>query len=118
VYSNQQADPFASVPQVDAKTAHEQWQSGQAQILDVREPYEWDLGHIEGIEWIPMDQLSHRWTELDSQKRWIVVCHTGVRSHYVAAALREAGIDASNLQGGMVEWQAANLPITPPGIVE
>src|SRR5438270_13377840 len=111
-------DPFASVPQIDAKTAYDRWQSGLANLLDVREPYEWDIGHIEGSEWIPMDQLSHRWTELDPHKPWIVLCHSGVRSHYVAAALREAGFDASNLLGGIVEWHSAKLPITPPGIVD
>ena len=111
-------DPSDSVPQVDAKTAYAQWHSGEASILDVREPYEWELGHIEGSEWIPMDQLSHRWTELDAHKPWIVVCHSGVRSYYVAEALRGAGVDASNLAGGLVEWHAANLPLTPPGIVD
>jgi rhodanese-related sulfurtransferase len=107
-----------SVPQVDAKTAYEQWQQRDVALLDVRERSEWDLGHIEGIEFIPLGQLPWRWRELNPSKKWICVCLSGARSNYAAALLRQAGIDASNLRGGMLDWKANNLPITPPGIVE
>ena len=106
------------VPQVDAKTAQEELLSGEAQLVDVREQEEWDRGHIEGIEFIPMGQLPWRWRELDPDRKWIVVCRSGNRSHYAAAMLRQAGLDAANLAGGMLEWQANRLPITPPGIVD
>jgi rhodanese-related sulfurtransferase len=110
-------DPFGGVPQVDAATAHEQEQSGEAAILDVREPEEWQLGHIEAATWIPLDQLPARWQELDRDTKWVVVCLAGTRSNYASAFLRGQGLDASNLAGGMLEWQRRRLPITPPGIV-
>ncbi len=110
-------DPFADVPQVDAKTTHEQWESGEVEIVDVREPEEWDLGHIEGVQWIPLGQLPVRWKELDPAKQWVCVCHRGNRSNYAAALLRQAGIEAANMKGGMHEWKGEKLPMTPPGIV-
>ena len=106
------------VPQIDAVTAAEKMKSGEALLVDVREQEEWDRGHIEGIAFIPMGQLPWRWRELDPDRRWIVVCRSGNRSYYAAAMLRQAGIDAANLSGGMLEWQASKLPITPPGIVD
>lgn len=113
-----QNDPFADVPQVDAKTAHTQWQAGEVELVDVREQSEWDLGHVEGTKLIPLGQLPMRWRELDPDKRWVCVCRSGNRSNYAAAMLRQAGIEAANMQGGMLDWKSEKLPITPPGIVE
>ncbi len=109
---------FNNVPQIDVKSAHEEWKSGEVGFVDVREPSEWDLGHIDGIDWIPMGQLPMRWRELDPNKKWICVCRSGNRSNYAAAMLRGAGLDASNMRGGMLDWQAHKLPITHPGIIE
>jgi rhodanese-related sulfurtransferase len=106
------------VPQVDSKTAYEKMQSGEARLVDVREQDEWDRGHVEGIDFIPLGQLPWRWRELDAGKRWICVCRSGSRSNYAAALLRQAGIDAVNMSGGMLDWQAQKLPVTPPGIVD
>ena len=106
-----------SVPEVDAKTAYEQMQRREACLLDVREPSEWELGHIEGADSIPMSQLGRRWRELDTSKRWVCVCRSGSRSEYATALLRQAGLDITNMTGGMLAWQANKLPISPPGIV-
>src|SRR5438132_10655793 len=101
----QEQDPFGDVPQIATRTAHEMWQKGDAEFVDVREKSEWDLGHIDGISWIPMDQLYMRWRELDAGKKWICVCRSGDRSNYTAAMLREMGIDAANMKGGMLDWK-------------
>ncbi len=111
-------NPFADIPQVDARAAYEQWRNGEAELVDVREQHEWDLGHVEGIKFIPMGQLGARWKELDPEKKWICVCRSGNRSNYTAAMLREVGVEAANMQGGMLDWKAQQLPITPPGIIE
>jgi rhodanese-related sulfurtransferase len=111
-------NPFKDVPQLDVRTAFDRWKGGEAAMVDVREPSEWDQGHVDGIVWIPLDQLSRRWRELDPSKQWICVCRRGNRSNYAAAMLRQAGIDASNMAGGMLDWKSKGLPITPPGIVE
>lgn len=112
------SDPFADVPQVDPRTTQEWWESGEADVLDVREADEWQLGHIDGVRWIPLGELRFRWRELDPQKKLVCVCRSGSRSNYAAAALRQAGIDAANLEGGMLFWKEEGLPITDPGIVD
>lgn len=112
-----QPDPFADVPKVDAKTTHEHFTSGDVDVLDVREAAEWQLGHIEGAKWIPLGELPTRWREIDADRKLVVVCLSGARSNYAASLLRQAGIEAANLEGGMLAWQAEHLPVTPPGII-
>ena len=113
------SDPgdLEQVPQVQAGEVHEHFQRGEVDILDVREPGEWELGHIEGATLMPLGQLPRRWREIDPARKLVVVCLSGARSEYAATLLRQAGIDAANLEGGMLAWQAERLPITPPGIV-
>lgn len=61
-------DPFADVPQVDVQTAHRQLLEGEAELVDVREGAEWDLGHIDGIKFIPLGDLPVRWKNWTRQK--------------------------------------------------
>lgn len=112
------SDPFNAVPQIDATTTNEQWKEGKVCLLDVREPSEWNLGHIEGAILLPLGQLPARWRELDPDKKWVIVCRSGNRSNHAAAMLRQVGFDASNMRGGMLKWKNDKLPITAPGIVE
>ena len=105
------------VPEVEAATTYKKWRRGEVALLDVREKEEWDLGHIDGSEFIPLGELHMRRTELDRAKKWVCVCHIGARSYYAAALLRQFGYDAASLEGGMVAWQANGLPITEPGII-
>ncbi len=111
-------DPFAGVPQISTIEAFAEWQSGEVEVVDVREESEWDLGHIDGVKWIPLGELPLRWKEIDPKKKLICVCKLGNRSNYAAAMLRQAGIEASNMSGGMLDWKRQDLPITAPGIVE
>jgi rhodanese-related sulfurtransferase len=111
-------NPLDQVPQIDAQATYEQWQNGEVGLLDVRERSEWDLGHIDGSDLIPLGQLPWRLRELDPEKKWVCVCRSGNRSNYAAALLRQAGMEAANMSGGMLDWRAHRLPITPPGIVE
>lgn len=79
-------------------------------VLDVREPVEWAHGHIEGSTHIPMNELPERLAELpDSQL--LVVCKVGGRSAQVTGWLVQQGRDAVNLDGGMLDWQAAGRPM-------
>ena len=81
------------------------------QLLDVREPYEWQAGHIEGATHIPMSQLNARQNEIAQDRKVVPVCRSGSRSGQVTMALQRAGYDADNLDGGMMMWQASGLPI-------
>lgn len=80
------------------------------QLVDVREPDEWVAGHIDGALHIPMGQLSERQDELAEDRTIVAVCRSGNRSGQVVAALRNAGYDAENLDGGMQAWERSALP--------
>ena len=71
-------------------------------LLDVREPWEYELSRIGGAELIPLSQLERRYPELDPAAETVVICHHGVRSAGVTQALDRAGFrDVRNLEGGL-----------------
>jgi adenylyltransferase/sulfurtransferase len=79
----------------------------QVYILDVREPHEFQISRIPGSTLIPLGQLAGRLGELPpaSEGREIIVhCKSGVRSAKAVALLKEHGIDARNLKGGILAW--------------
>lgn len=88
---------------------------GEALLLDVREPHEWDLGHSPLALSIPMSELNARVHELPDDRQIMVVCHAGSRSHRVADALRQVGYDATNILGGMVAWEQAGGALVAEG---
>ncbi len=72
------------------------------ELLDVREPWEYELARIEGSKLIPMGELSERVSELDPAAETVVICHHGTRSAYVTRALAQAGFArVLNLEGGL-----------------
>jgi rhodanese-related sulfurtransferase len=78
-------------------------------LLDVREPWEFELARIEGSELIPMSQLEERFTELDPDAEIVVICHHGNRSSYVAMALQRAGFEnVLNLEGGLDAYSSVD----------
>jgi rhodanese-related sulfurtransferase len=75
-------------------------------VLDVREPVEWAYGHVAGSVHIPMAEVPARLEEVpDGQV--LVVCKVGARSARVAGYLVQQGRDAVNLDGGLLDWEAA-----------
>jgi len=74
-------------------------------LLDVREPFEWDIAHIEGATLIPLGQLEERLKEIPREGRIAVQCKSGGRSARAVAFLRTAGFaDVRNVSGGINEW--------------
>lgn len=88
-------------------------QSGGAQVIDVRQQFEWDAGHIEGSHHIPLEQLPSRADELDRDREVIFLCRSGARSGMATNAFRESGLNGLNLAGGLEAWVGAGKPITP-----
>lgn len=86
-----------------------------AQLVDVRQDYEWEAGRIEGAVHIPLEELPARAAELDRDRPVVFQCRTGSRSSFATAAFREAGFDAYNLGGGLEAWVAEGRPIEPDG---
>lgn len=85
---------------------------GRAQFLDVREPFEYDAGHVEGTLHIPIGEVKARVDELDSDVPVVVVCQVGQRSALVTEWLREQGFEADNLEGGLAQWATEGFPLT------
>ncbi len=72
------------------------------ELLDVREPWEFNLARIEGSRLIPLAELPERVSELNPAAETVVICHHGARSAYVPRALGEAGFArVLNLEGGL-----------------
>lgn len=88
-------------------------EAGDAVALDVREPHEWQHGHIGDALHIPLGELAQRLHELPAGRRIIAVCRSGGRSGMVVHALRQRDYDIVNLAGGMLGWHRQGLPLEP-----
>lgn len=78
-----------------------------AVFLDVREPDEWQAGHIEGALHIPLSDLPGRVSELSPDDNIVVICRSGARSGRAVGWLNQNGFDALNYDGGMIAWAAS-----------
>jgi molybdopterin/thiamine biosynthesis adenylyltransferase/rhodanese-related sulfurtransferase len=82
-------------------------------LLDVREPYEFQIAHIGG-HLIPLGDLPARVSELDSSKEIVVHCKSGGRSQKAAEFLQQAGFkNVQNLAGGITAWSEQVDPSVP-----
>jgi rhodanese-related sulfurtransferase/rubrerythrin len=80
--------------------------NGEYNLVDVRQPGEYEKGHLPGARLIPVGQLSDRVSELDPDKTTIVYCAAGVRSRAGASILERAGFrEVHNMSGGFNAWQ-------------
>jgi rhodanese-related sulfurtransferase len=85
--------------------------SETARLLDVREPEEWQAGHVEGSQHVPLGELPARAGEVPHGEQVVVVCRSGARSAQATAYLAARGVDAVNLDGGLQAWAAAGRPL-------
>ncbi|MBC7442620.1 MAG: rhodanese-like domain-containing protein [Ramlibacter sp.] len=81
-------------------------------IIDVREPYEYDSAHVDGVTLIPLGELVQRAAEVPRQGPVYLICAAGARSAQAAAFLAGQGVTAVNVTGGMTAWQQAGLPVS------
>lgn len=80
------------------------------QIVDVREPYEWEAGHIEQAVHVVLSDIMGGAGEFDPDKPVVAVCRSGNRSELATLMLKARGLDAHNLEGGMEAWESDGLP--------
>ncbi len=80
-------------------------------VLDVRQPDEYRSGHIGGARLIPLSELKQRVNELPRDRKIVCVCRSGNRSDSAARLLAPLGFDVVNMNGGMLAWQRAGLPV-------
>ena len=90
----------------------ERLEAGDADLIDVREPYEWDAGRIARSRHVPLPELAEFAQSLDPARTVVFVCRVGGRSAMATDAFRRAGFDAYNLAGGVLAWERAGLPFT------
>ena len=83
------------------------------QLIDVRRPDEHEAGRIAGDRHIELTALAGAADSIDRDRAVVFYCRTGSRSAMATAAFRDAGYDAHNLDGGLIAWQAAGLPLEP-----
>jgi molybdopterin/thiamine biosynthesis adenylyltransferase/rhodanese-related sulfurtransferase len=89
----------------------------EVELVDVREPAEWDIVHIAGARLIPKDQIlsGEALSQLPQHKPIVLHCKTGVRSAEALAALKKAGFaNATHLHGGVIAWATqidTSLPV-------
>jgi len=85
--------------------------AGRAAVVDVREPYEFDSGHVPGAINIPMATIPIRMSELPQGTDVYVICESGARSWQVCAFLDRHGVAATNVDGGTGMWRMNGLPL-------
>jgi hydroxyacylglutathione hydrolase len=87
-------------------------QDGELTVLDVREPWEFQTGHIPGAVLMPLGQVSKRYSELDSQQPVAVICQSGSRSQSAAALLAQKGFHkVYNVLDGMSAWERHSMAV-------
>jgi adenylyltransferase/sulfurtransferase len=83
-------------------------------LLDVREPNEWDIGHLPGATRISVNELQSRMNELDTAREMVVYCRSGARSGRAVDMLRAAGFrKVKNMTGGILRWSDEVDPSIP-----
>ena len=95
--------PEIDIAQLDRPSA--------AMLVDVREPAEYDAGHVPGALLVPMGQLASRLGELDKAQPVYVICASGNRSAARAALLVAAGYAAYSVAGGTAAWARSGRPV-------
>jgi molybdopterin/thiamine biosynthesis adenylyltransferase/rhodanese-related sulfurtransferase len=89
-------------------------QGNHIHLIDVREPHELEISHLEGAQLIPLGQLASRLSELDSAEEMVLFCKSGTRSARALELLVSAGFrKVKNLQGGINAWARQVDPSLP-----
>jgi rhodanese-related sulfurtransferase len=96
----------AFLPQLSVEEVHTTLQNGEAiTVLDVREDWEWDQGHVGGALHMQMNDVPNRRHELEGASKIVVVCHLGQRSAMITQYLLTQGLqNVYNMAGGMDSW--------------
>jgi rhodanese-related sulfurtransferase len=102
-------------PEIEVTPEHtaEALADGSAQVIDVREPYEREAGHIAGSRHVGLQDLAAQAETVDRDRPVIFQCRSGARSLMAAQAFRRAGYDAWSMAGGLELWVAEGREIEP-----
>jgi rhodanese-related sulfurtransferase len=81
--------------------------SAPTRLIDVREPDEYEAGHVPGAELIPLGEVADRVNEFRSDGQTYVICRSGARSMRACELASDHGIDVVNVSGGTMAWMLA-----------
>jgi rhodanese-related sulfurtransferase len=95
---------------VDPLTAKTRLENG-AVLIDVREQIEFDEARVPGATLIPLSEFANRFEEMPKDKEIVLICAGGVRSAQAAQFAAQHGFKLTNLEGGIMAWQAEGLPV-------
>ncbi|MCK8825813.1 rhodanese-like domain-containing protein [Fuchsiella alkaliacetigena] len=96
---------------IDVFKAQEMIVEEEVLIIDVREAYEFESGHISGAELMPLAELKKDYQQLDSEQKILLVCRSGNRSGQAGNFLAKRGFSkVYNLSGGMIAWERVKSP--------
>ena len=103
------------VPEITPRELSELLRSGAPlDLVDVREPHEWEIGRIDGARLIPLDRFPEHLGEFDATREIVVHCRSGVRSAKAVRQLQAAGYTrVHNLAGGILRWSDDVDPTIP-----
>ncbi len=94
--------PARGVKQIREDEVHQLMQSGEAQLIDVRKPEEYQQFHIRGFQNIPLKEIKNQATTLSKDKPVVTVCQTGTKGNEACKRLKRRGFhQLSNIQGGL-----------------
>jgi rhodanese-related sulfurtransferase len=85
------------------------------QVIDVREPYEREAGHIAGSRHITLVELTAQAATVARERPVVFYCRVGARSEMAAQAFRAAGYEAYSMRGGLQRWAQEGRPLSPEG---
>ena len=85
------------------------------QVIDVREVYEREAGHIAGTRHIELNNLTAEAPTVDPERPVIFYCRVGGRSTMAAQAFRASGYEAYSMTGGLRRWADEDRPLAPEG---
>ncbi len=105
----------ASVPGISVQELKRKMDAREAfELIDVREPFEFEIARITGAKLIPLDEIPDRADDLQREQTFIVHCHSGVRSAQAARLLKQRGFaKVYNLEGGIDAWSDFIDPTVP-----
>ena len=100
------------ITEIDAAEARRHLEGGDALFLDVREPNEYNLGHLPGATPMPRGTIETKAeTQLPRDRTIITYCQGGSRSALAADTLRQMGYDVRSLRGGYRGWVEGGGPV-------
>ena len=102
--------PPPATPEVDVDELESAMADG-APVVDVRQPEEYDAGHVPGARLIPLSEVALRASEVAADGPVYVVCLSGSRSLKAAEFYRRKGIDARSVAGGTKAWVESGRPV-------